>query len=102
MLKLYETDLNQGWPRVVVLDLTAAQFEELHKDPVAFAKQYKLFPSKKSPSRSAHVAMPPIVKGIPRATPDSRWMAVLLHDKTTSESVAACPQSLVGCKDGGC
>jgi hypothetical protein len=100
VLKLYETDLNPGWPRVVVLDLTAEQFEELHKDPVAFAEQYKLFPLKELPSRTSHVAMPPIGKQIPRATPDSRWMATAVHAKDTSVSIAACPQSIIGCKGG--
>jgi hypothetical protein len=102
VLKLYETDLNPGWPRVVVLDLTAEQFEELHKDAVAFAEKHKLFPPEESPSRTSHVAMPPIGKEIPRATPDSRWMATAVHDKTTTVSVAACPQSTTGCKGGGC
>jgi len=88
-----KTDLHPDWPRVVLLDLTAGQFEEFHQDPLAFAQKYKLYPPEESISWMSHVAMPPIGKGIPRATDSSRWTVITIHTKQTIMTCAACPQS---------
>lgn len=81
------------WPRVVLLDLTADQFEEFHRDPLAFAGKYKLYPPEESISWMSHVAMPPIGKGIPRATDSSRWTVAIIHTPQTIAICAACPHS---------
>jgi hypothetical protein len=92
VLKLYETDLNPDWPRIVLMDLTAKEFEDLHRDPLGFATTNALYPSNESPSWTSHVAMPPIGKGIPQAADDSNWTAVAIHTKDTIVSFAAVPQ----------
>jgi len=101
-LRLYRTDLCPDWPRIVVLDLSAEQFDEFHRNPLTFAENYHLYPEQ--PIRwSSHVAMPPVGEGIPRAAKGSRWTVVLNHCKASVSTSSACPQSVTGCKDGtGC
>jgi len=91
ILRLYQTALCPDWPRVVLLDLTAEQFEEFHKEPLKFASTYKLFPPGESASWTSHVAMPPIGRGIPSATKDSRWLVGGIHTKETIVTFCACP-----------
>ena len=91
VLRLYKRELCLDWPQVVLLDLTAEQFVEFHKDPLAFATKYELFPPKQPASWMSHVAMPPIGKGIPRATDNSRWLVVGVHTKQSIVTFCACP-----------
>jgi hypothetical protein len=92
---VHKADLCPDWPRVVLLDLTAEQFEEFHQDPLAFAEKYKLYPPDESISWISHVALPPIGKGIPRATGSSRWTVATIHNPQTISTCAACPQSAI-------
>jgi len=99
LLRLYRTDLCPDLPGIVLLDLTAEQFEQFHKDPLAFAEKYNLYPEQ--PIRwISHVAMPPIGQGIPQAAEGSRWLVALNHCKASCATSAACPQSIIGCKGG--
>jgi len=102
ILRLYKTDLLSGWPRVVVLDLSAKQFNEFHENPLAFGKKYDVYPEQ--PIRwISHVAMPPAGEGIPHAAKGCRWTVVVNHCKISCATAAACPQTVVECKDGsGC
>jgi hypothetical protein len=88
-----KSDLCPDWPRVVLLDLAAEQFEEFHKDALAFAEKYNLFPEDEKISWISHPAMPPSGKDIPCATDGSRWIGVLIHTPQTIAVGAACPSS---------
>lgn len=112
VLRLYKTEqhpdwskdvnkehLHHDWPRVVVLDLSAEQFKEFHENPLVFSKKYNLYPEQEIRWIS-HVAMPPIGEGIPQAAEGSRWTALYCHIKASLATVAACPQSIMGCKEG--
>lgn len=105
LLRLYRTDkypdwkqaVNKGdlqpdWPRVVLLDLTAQQFQEFHQDPLAFTQKYEVFPREQPVSWISPIAMPPSGKGIARATASSRWTLALIHTLQTIVTGAACPQ----------
>jgi len=92
VLKLWETDLNPDWPRVVLLDLTGEQFNEFDRDPLAFAKKHKLYPEQPILWMTP-CAKPPIGKGIPRATEPTRWTVVLNHGHQSIATGAACPQT---------
>jgi hypothetical protein len=111
VLRLYESDkygpwlkdvnkahLHPDWPRIALLDLSAEQFKEFHENPLAFSKKYNLYPEQEIRWIS-HVAMPPIGEGIPQAAEGSRWIVLLAHNKTSLATCAACPQSIIGCKD---
>jgi len=99
VLRLYGTDLNPDWPQVVLLALTAKQFKEFERDPLAFAEKYKLFPEQPLTALS-HCTRPPHVKGIPGPTDQSRWIVAIPHPKSSTGSCAAAPQSIIGCKEG--
>ena len=90
-----KTDLHPDWPRAVMLDLTAEQFSEFDRDPLAFAKKYNLYPEQPILWMS-QCAKPPIGKGIPRATESSRWTVVFPHTPKSSAACAACPQTTTG------
>jgi hypothetical protein len=90
-----KSDLCPDWPRVVILDLSAEQFSEFEKDPLAFAEKYNLYPEQKI-LWFGHCSKPPIGKGIPRATETSRWTLVINHCKTSVGTSAACPQCTTG------
>ena len=85
-------DLQPDWPRVVILDLTAEQFSEFDRDPLAFTKKYNLYPEQPVLWMS-HCAKPPLGKGIPRAADSSRWTVVLNHGSDSIFTCAACPHS---------
>ena len=91
--------LHPDWPRVVLLDLTAEQFKDFDQDPLAFTKKHKVYPEQPLQWMSC-CAKPPIGKGIPRAKPSSRWLVVMPHGKPSIGACAACPQSIIGCKEG--
>jgi len=87
-----KSDLCPDWPQIVVLDLTAEQFEEFHNNPIAFAEEYKLFPENQKIKWMSHPAMPPTGKGIPQAPEGVRWTVVVNHCHASSATAAACPQ----------
>jgi len=87
--------LHPDWPRVVILDLTAKQFSEFDRDPLAFAKKYNLYPEQPILWMS-QCAKPPRGKGIPQATEASRWTVVIPHGPKSCASCAACPQTTTG------
>jgi len=86
-----KSDLCPDFPQVVILDLSAKQFEEFRKDPLAFAAKYNLYPEQPIKWIS-HVAMPPIGEGIPLAAEGSRWIVALTHCHASAATAAACPQ----------
>jgi hypothetical protein len=92
VLKLWETDLNPDWPRVVMLDLTVERFTEFDKNPLAFARLHELYPDQPILWMTP-CAKPPLGKGIPRATDSSRWMVVINHGHESIATSAACPQT---------
>jgi hypothetical protein len=92
VLKLWESDLNPDWPRVVVLDLTFDHFDKFDQDPLAFAEDHKLYGIQPI-MRISHCAKPPHVKGIAKATKLSRWTVVINHTHDSSATCAACPQT---------
>ena len=92
VLKMWKTDLNPDWPRVLILDLTAERFREFQQDPLGFDKRYKLFPDQPMLWIS-HCSMPPRGRGIPEATKLSRWTVVVPHTKVSIGTCAACPQT---------
>ncbi|MGA2608465.1 MAG: hypothetical protein ABSH01_13550 [Terriglobia bacterium] len=95
VLKLWETDLNPDWPRVVVLTLTAELFSEFDRNPLAFAEKHKLY-GEQPVLWTSHCAKPPRGKGIPEATESSSWTVVINHTKDSLATFAACPQTTTG------
>ena len=87
-----KADLHPDWPRILILDLSAKQFKEFNENPLAFAEKYNLYPEQKILWFS-HCSKPPVGKGIPRATAQSRWTVVMNHCKTSVGTAAACPQT---------
>jgi hypothetical protein len=86
-----KSDLHPGWPRIVLLDLSAEEFEEFQKDPFAFDQKYGLFPEQ--PMRwMSHCAKPPVGEGIPKPDKRARWILVVNHSKPSVVSCCACPQ----------
>jgi hypothetical protein len=85
-------DLQPDWPRVVILDLTAEQFSEFDRDPLAFTKRYNLYPEQPILWMS-HCAKPPLGKEIPRATEASGWTVAIIHGPKSCAVCAACPQT---------
>ena len=92
VLRLYKTAAHADWPQVVLLDLTAKQFSEFDRDPLAFAEKYNLYPEQPI-SWISPCAKPPHGKGIPRATDSSDWLVVIMHGHDSIADCAACPQS---------
>jgi hypothetical protein len=88
-------DLYSDWPRIVILDLTAAQFSEFDQNPLAFANKYNLYPEQPILWMSP-CAKPPVGRGIPRATDQSRWIVVYEHGSLSMATCAACPLSITG------
>jgi hypothetical protein len=93
VLKLYGSELNTDWPRIVMLDLTAERFREFAQDPLAFDKTYRLYPEQPILWISS-CAKPPLGEGLPRAVESSRWTVVLVHGHRSCATCAACPQTL--------
>ena len=92
VLKLWETDLNPDWPRVVMLDLTVERFGEFDKNPLVFAKKHELYYDQPILWMTP-CAKPPLGKGIPQATESSRWTVVINHGHESIATCAACPQT---------
>ena len=90
-----KTDLCPNWPRIVILDLSAEQFSEFDRNPLAFATKYNLYPEQPILWMS-DCAKPPLGQGIPHATESSRWTVVINHSKPSTGACAACPQSTTG------
>jgi hypothetical protein len=88
VLKLYGSELNPDWPRIVVLDLTAERFQEFEQDPLAFDRKYSLYPDQPT-LWVTQCAKPPLGQGIPRAAESSRWTVVLVHGKDSCLACAA-------------
>lgn len=84
--------LHPDWPRVVLLDLTAEQFKEFDRDPLAFANEHNLYPEQPLQVLS-HCAKPPNVKGNPGS---ENWTVVLIHTRPSIGSCAAGPQNTTG------
>jgi hypothetical protein len=90
VLRLYQTELNPDWPRILILELTTDRFREFEQDSLAFDKKHKLFPD--SPiSWISTCAKPPQVKGV-RPPPDSAsWTVVILKGPGTRAASTAFP-----------
>ena len=91
VLKLYETDLNPDWPRIVILDLTADRFREFDRDPLGFDKKYSLYYPESPISWISSCAKPPHVKEVPPAPNPSRWTAIIIKGGMTKAVCAAFP-----------
>lgn len=86
-------DLHPDWPRILVLDLTAQQFDEFDDDPLGFANSHNLFPDK--PIRwMSNCAKAPLGGTIPMARRGSRCTALILHKLRSTATCAAIAQSL--------
>lgn len=91
ILRLFQTDLNPDWPRIVMLELTADKFKEFENDTLAFDVKYHLVPD--SPiSWISTCAKPPQVKGIARPPDSASWMVVVFKGGATMASCAAFPK----------
>jgi hypothetical protein len=77
ILRLYETELNPEWPKIAILNLTADQFKEFDRDPLAFDKTYNLFPGYPITSIS-HCGRRPHAKSIPEGPDLAPWTVVIL------------------------
>jgi hypothetical protein len=93
ILKLWAIGLQPEWPRIVILDLAPASFQEFETDVLAFARKYNLFPDQPLRWVSGGVK-PAIGEGLPPA-PDatSQWRVVLIHRKASMAVYAACPHA---------
>jgi hypothetical protein len=88
VLRLYRTELNPDWPRIVILDLSADKFQEFENDPVGFENTYKIYPEQ--PVLWASTCQkPPEGKGIPKVPKGSGWIVAALHAKASTLSPAA-------------
>ena len=94
VLKLWETDVKPGWPRIVILDLTAEQFQEFERDPLKFDKTHKLYPDQPILWMS-HCARPPHAEGAGLPSESSGWTVVAIHSLNSAAVCAACPQQTV-------
>jgi hypothetical protein len=92
VLRLYGSALNPTWPRIIILDLAAEQFQEFEQDPLAFDRKHKLYPDQPTLWVS-QCAKPPLGQGIPRWTRSTAWTVVLVHGKDSCLSCASCPQT---------
>jgi hypothetical protein len=105
VLRLYRTkqypdwaqDVNKkhfypDWPRIVMLDLSAEQFDEFNQKPLAFAKNHNLFPEQPILWMTP-CATPPVGEEVPRTADGSRWTVVIIHGPMSMATSAACPQS---------
>jgi hypothetical protein len=93
-----KADMVPGWPRVVLLDLSAEQFKEFDLDPYAFTNKYNLY-SEQPVLWSSPCAKPPLGKTIPIPGKDCRWIVALVHGPDSEQTVAACPQTTEKRKD---
>jgi hypothetical protein len=91
MLRLYQTDLNPDWPRILILKLTADRFKEFEHDPLAFDKNYTLFHPESPISWMSTCAKPPHVKGIPPTADSVSWTVVMVKGQATLTACAAFP-----------
>jgi hypothetical protein len=91
ILRLYRTELNPHWPRIVVLDLTDDRFREFEQDPLAFDKKHGLYPEQPILWISSG-SKPPQGQGISRMADPSRHTVVILHRNMSCASWAASPQ----------
>ena len=91
ILRLYETELNPRWPRVLVLQLTAEKFKEFDHNILAFDEKYHLLPNK--PIRWASSCVkPPGVKGVADAPDSASWTVVMLKGPSCKMVCAASPE----------
>ncbi len=89
VLRLYQTELNPDWPRIVILELTADKFSEFEQDPLGFDKKHKLYPEQ--PMRWVSCcSRPPKVEGVQPVPDAKRWTVVLLHAHASNVACAAC------------
>jgi hypothetical protein len=91
VLKLYETDLNPKWPRVVILELTAKKFTEFEHDALGFAEEYELFPDQPMIEISP-CCKPPVPEGDPPKAGPSGWTVAIVHGKRSLAACAASPR----------
>lgn len=93
ILRLYHTELNPDWPRIVILDLSADEFKEFEDDPMGFDRQNQMYPEQslvwastcqKPPVGTPETHLPPV-------RPDARWRVVILHGYRSTMSSSASP-----------
>ena len=96
ILRLYRTDLNPKWPRVVILNLTAERFREFERNPLKFDKKYKLYPEQPILWIS-HCARPPHAKRSGRTVnpSGSDWTVAIVHGRTSGAASAGCSDKIV-------
>jgi hypothetical protein len=93
ILRLYHTELNPDWPRIVILDLSAEEFKQFEDDPLVFDGQNKLYPEQ-SLVWASTCQKPPVgtpETGLPPVRPDSRWRVVVVHSRTSTMCSAGSP-----------
>jgi hypothetical protein len=90
-------DGHQGehWPRILVLDLSAEQYDEFQEDPLQFTIEYSLYPEQ--PIRvMCDCAKLPMGDGIPEPDPDSRWTVIIWHGRPSGALCISGPQNSDG------
>jgi len=83
-------DHKDHWPRVVILDLSAKQFEKFKDNPLKFAQEQNLYPEQPILWMPC-CCMPPVGQGIPQPAPGTRWAVIFLHGKVSTATCAAIP-----------
>jgi hypothetical protein len=82
------------WARVVILDLSAEEFEEFDDNPVKFARDHELYPEQPI-LWMPDCAKPPFGKGIPKAAPNTRWTVLINHGPKSAATGAAIPRTFL-------
>jgi len=83
-LKIPATDPH--WPHVVVLDLTAKEYQAFKAAPLAYDKQHKIYPDQPLQTITPCVELPQSAAPAPGDEPE-RWTVVISHGRP---SVGAC------------
>lgn len=91
ILRLYRTELNPDWPRILILELTDERFREFEHDPLSFDREYKLYYPESPISWMSCCAKPPYVKEIPPAADPASWSVVLMKGGMSKVCCAAFP-----------
>ena len=90
-LRLYKTHLNPNWPRVLLLELTAAKFKEFEQDALAFDKKYHIFHPETPISAISACAKPPGAKKSGSKNASAKWTVALLKHSGCGAAAAGSP-----------
>lgn len=78
------------WPRVLILHLSAEEFELFDANPLEYARDNNLFPDQPIMWMAA-CAKPPLGVGIPQAVLGTAWTVTIIHARPSSGACAAVP-----------